>query len=56
MPLRDDLEDEPETMEYWQFPECGGCANRMKPRTCRACDNGEFFEEAEPEGLDSIFR
>lgn len=56
MPLHDDLpEDEQDEMEWWKFPDCSGCANRMKRRICGGCDNGEFFEEPDPEGLDHLF-
>jgi hypothetical protein len=55
MPLIDDLDDEPEILDHWKFDDCSTCLNRLKVRTCRACDSGEFFEEAEPAGLDTLF-
>jgi hypothetical protein len=56
MPLRDDLpEDDQEPMDWWQFPDCSGCANRMKKRVCGSCVNGDEYEEPEPEGIDSLF-
>lgn len=50
-----DFGDDPEELNF-KFPDCEGCLHKRKPRTCRECDSGEFFEEQEPEGLDSIFR
>lgn len=56
MPLHDDLPPEDQDGKpWWKFPDCSGCANRMKRRVCKGCDNGEFFEEPEPEGLDKLF-
>jgi hypothetical protein len=41
---------------WWRFDECGTCQNRRKPRTCGACDNGEYFTEDDPEGMDGILK
>jgi hypothetical protein len=55
MPLHDDLPRTRRTEKpWWKFPDCSGCKNRMKKRICNGCDNGEFFEEPDPEGLDNF--
>lgn len=45
--MRDDMD--------LKFPECLNCKNLCRLRTCDECDNGEFFDEVDPEGLDSLF-
>lgn len=55
MSLRDEFEEEPETRNYWRFPDCGGCKNRFKPRLCGDCGSGEHYEELDPDGLDKLF-
>lgn len=58
MPLHDDLpsEDDDDWLEHWKFDDCRVCANRLDPDTCDGCDNGEFFVEEDPDGVDDILR
>lgn len=48
----DDEDDLPQ--DWWKFDDCRMCQNRMDPDTCAECDNGEFFEEDEPAGVDTL--
>jgi len=50
-----DFGDDPEEIEP-QFDECPGCKFFGKTRVCNSCEMGEYFIEADPEGIDSIFR
>ncbi len=50
-----DFGEDPEEVEF-KFEGCGECANVGKTRTCDDCDNGEYFEEIEPDGVDTMFR
>lgn len=54
MPFLDFGDDEDEI--ELKFDDCAMCKFVKRIRMCAQCDNGEFFEEQDPEGLDSIFR
>lgn len=55
MPFLDFDAGDDEEVEL-KFDDCVSCKFKARLRTCAQCDNGEFFEEQDPEGLDSIFR
>jgi hypothetical protein len=38
-------------MPSYKFEDCRTCRHRKRPRICRACDVGEYFEDATIEGL-----
>lgn len=49
-----DFGDDEEPVEL-KFDECGSCENLGKSKTCKLCECGEFFNEIDPAGIDTLF-
>lgn len=48
-------DEEPEQFETKHGIDCEGCKNIRRPKICRGCDAGEYFDERDPQGLDFFF-